>query len=198
GIAFSGHEPEKPAVDVQDVPDVGRAASVAQVLRDAGFKVEVQPADECRARLVKGKTALYLVAHPSQIDYVYDKARAEGVLARQWVEATLLRHELGEGKAAAKDVFVVEPGSRYIDFLLPGLVGMNIMGGGLFGVGFILVDMRVRKLFKRLMATPMHRGDFLFSMITARMLFLMPEMLALLLFGWLAFRVPMNGSLATL
>src|SRR5437660_625312 len=78
---------------------------------------------------------------------------------------------------------VAEAGSRYIDFLLPGLIGMNIMGGGLFGVGFILVDMRVRKLFKRLLATPMRRGDFLFAILFARLLFLVPEMLSLLLIG---------------
>jgi ABC-type multidrug transport system permease subunit len=75
---------------------------------------------------------------------------------------------------------------------------MNIMGGGLFGLGFVLVDMRVRKLFKRLLATPMRRGDFLAALLSARLLFLMPEMIALLLMGWLAFDVPINGSLATL
>src|SRR5262249_43950165 len=72
---------------------------------------------------------------------------------------------------------------------------MNIMGGGLFGLGFVLVDMRVRKLFKRLLATPMHRSDFLLSLLSARLLFLAPEMCALLMLGWFGFGIPMNGSL---
>ena len=100
--------------------------------------------------------------------------------------------------AAARDVTVEEPGTRYIDFLLPGLVGMNIMGGGLFGVGFVLVDMRVRKLFKRLMATPMRHGDFLLSLLSARLLFLLPEMFALLVLGCWMFQVPVRGSLPAL
>ncbi len=94
--------------------------------------------------------------------------------------------------------FVTKPGSRYIDFLVPGLIGMNLMGGGLFGIGFVIVEMRVRKLFKRLLATPMQRTDFLLSLLIARLLFLIPEMSLLLLVGTLGFGVPINGNLLTL
>jgi ABC-type multidrug transport system permease subunit len=69
------------------------------------------------------------------------------------------------------------------------------MGGGLFGVGFVLVDMRVRKLMKRLVATPMNRGDFLISVLVARLIFLLPEMLLLLLVGRLIFGVPVRGGI---
>src|ERR671928_116980 len=62
-----------------------------------------------------------------------------------------------------------EPGARYIDFLLPGLIGANLMGGGLWGVGFVTVDMRVRKLLKRFVATPMRRRDFLLSLMLSRL-----------------------------
>src|SRR5262249_10216772 len=109
----------------------------------------------------------------------------------------LLRHDNPKAPLA-EEALVTQPGSRYIDFLIPGLMGMNLMGGGLWGVGFVLVDMRVRKLLKRLAATPMHRGDFLLSILTARMVFLIPDMLILLLVGWLAFGVPMAGDPATL
>ena len=95
------------------------------------------------------------------------------------------------------DARTKEPGSRYIDFLMPGLMGMNIMGGGLWGVGFVIVDMRVRKLLKRLLATPMRRGDFLLSILIARLIFMIPEMILLFLVGWLGFGVPMVGSLWT-
>ena len=81
----------------------------------------------------------------------------------------------------------------YISFLLPGIIGMNIMGGGLFGMGFVLVDMRVRKLFKRLMATPMIRGDFLFAMMVTRLIFLIPEMFVLLVIVRSMFDVPVEG-----
>lgn len=194
GIAFSGREPEKPAVDVQDGP---RAAYLYDTLKADGFEVQLHDANTCRARLVKGKTALYLSFEPPAVVYHLDPMRAECDLARYWVEAALLRSR-ADPPLPGKDVPVTEPGSRYIDFLLPGLVGMNIMGGGLFGVGFVLVDMRVRRLFKRLMATPMRHSDFLLALLTSRLLFLLPEMLLLLLMGWLLFGVPIYGSILTL
>lgn len=89
-------------------------------------------------------------------------------------------------------------GNRYIDFLLPGLMGMNLMGGGLWGVGFVIVDMRVRKLLKRLLATPMRRGDFMLSLLLARFVFMIPEMILLLLVGHYGFDVPIRGSFLTL
>ncbi len=119
------------------------------------------------------------------------------MLARYWVEAALLRAQAGSG-AQDQDVLVTEHGRRYIDRLVPGLIGMNLMGGGLFGVGFVLVDMRVRKLFKRLIATPMRHGDFLLAILASRLLFLIPEMVLLLLFGWLVLGVPIYGSVVTL
>jgi ABC transporter DrrB family efflux protein len=193
GIAFSGREPEKLAVDVQEGP---RANELEKTL-EAGFTVETHNDKECNDRLVKGKTALYLRFDDGELKYVYDPTRPECVLARYWVEAVLLRSR-AQPPLATEDEKVSESGSRYIDFLLPGLVGMNLMGGGLFGVGFVLVDMRVRKLFKRLMSTPMRHSDFLFALLTSRLLFLLPEMVALLVLGRLLFGVPIYGSVFTL
>lgn len=197
GIAFSASKPEPPVVDVREGPDKARAESVKQQLEDAGLKVELCSAKDCDDRLVKGKTALYVVVGPDEVSYVYDQARPEAVLARYWVDSVLVRAR-ASGVPAAQDVTVSEPGSRYIDFLLPGLVGMNVMGGGLFGVGFVLVDMRVRKLFKRMMATPVRHSDFLLALLASRLLFLFPEMLSLLVLGRYLFGVPIRGSVFTL
>ena len=88
-----------------------------------------------------------------------------------------------------------EPGGRYIDFLVPGLLGMSLMGGGLWGVGFVTVDMRIRKLLKRFLATPMRSSDFLAGVMISRLLFMVPEVLVLLVFARLAFGVVIYGSL---
>ena len=90
------------------------------------------------------------------------------------------------------------PGSRYVDFLVPGLIGMNMMGGGMWGMGFVLVDMRVRNLLKRLLATPMRRNHFLLSMVGGRLIFFIPEMMFLLLASVLMFKVPVLGHVASL
>jgi ABC-2 type transport system permease protein len=192
GIAFAGKEPQRPTVDVQDGAGAG---SIHETLKADGFNVEIHTEAECKERLVQGRTALYIVPKSGAPEFHYDRTQDEGVLARYWVEATLSR---SGPDAQPKDVPVVERGKRYIDRLLPGLIGMNLMGGGLFGVGFVLVDMRVRKLFKRLMATPMRHGDFLMAILASRLLFLLPEMFLLLMFGTLVLGVPIRGSLATL
>src|SRR5262249_49641248 len=94
-----------------------------------------------------------------------------------------------------RDKLVTEPGSRYIDFLIPGLLGFNLMSSGLWGVGFVIVDMRVRKLIKRMMATPMSRAHFLLSFVLVRGAFLLCELPILLGFAYWVFHVPIRGSL---
>ena len=81
---------------------------------------------------------------------------------------------------------------------MPGLMGMNLMGGGMWGVGFVIVDMRVRKLLKRFLATPMRRADFLLSILAARLVFMLPEMVLLLLVGRFLFGVPIGRDPLTL
>src|SRR5207237_9627581 len=101
------------------------------------------------------------------------------------------------GRAAAaswRDERITEPGARYIDFLIPGLLGMNLMGSGLWGVGFSVVQARTKKLLKRLMATPMRRGHYLLSFILSRLLFLFLEIAALVGFVWLMFGLGVRGS----
>ena len=75
---------------------------------------------------------------------------------------------------------------------------MSIMGGGLWGVGFVTVDMRIRKLLKRYVATPMRRSDFLTSLMISRLVFMVPEVLVILLIAWLIFGVVIYGNLVLL
>src|SRR5262249_54150462 len=100
--------------------------------------------------------------------------------------------------AADEPKLLDKPGTRYIDFLMPGLIGMNLMGGGMWGIGFVLVEMRTRKLLKRLLATPMHRGDFLLALLTSPMILVIPEMTIMVSITVFVFRVPLDGSLLTL
>lgn len=197
GLAFKDRKPEPPRVDVQEGPN---AEALAAHLREVGILAAVHSEADCRERRRVGKTVLYVV--PVQDDgwqFVLDEAQAEAVSARYQVDDALVRWKVGGSTAISAEVVpVTEPGNRYIDFLMPGLIGLNIMGGGLWGVGFVLVDMRVRKLLKRLLATPMRRPHFLLAMLSARLILLLPEMLMLLLFATLVFGVPLRGSPVTL
>jgi ABC-type multidrug transport system permease subunit len=206
GIAFKNRPIEEISAVIVEGP-------AAEATRDAlsssktseRFDVEIVRADEARRRLRTGRTDLVVDAgknDPSQSDaskkpryvYEFDPTRAASVLARKAVDDQLQRAAGRQNAAETELVAVNEPGGRYIDFLVPGLLGMSLMGGGLWGVGFVTVDMRVRKLLKRFLATPMKKTDFLMGIMISRMLFMVPEVLALLVFARYAFGVVNHGS----
>jgi ABC-2 type transport system permease protein len=93
------------------------------------------------------------------------------------------------------DRHVTEPGARYIDFLIPGLIGMNLLTGSMWAVGYVIVDMRVRKLLKRLVATPMKRSHFLWSTLGGRLAFMVPELIVILGAGVILFGFPIRGNI---
>ncbi len=130
----------------------------------------------------------------NQVTFRFDPTRPEAVLARDRAATAMERSAGREDRLSSADQLVEEPGSRYIDFLIPGLMGLSLMGGGLWGVGFVTVEMRIRGLLKRFLATPMRRWEFLLAVMTSRMLFMIPEMLLIVLFsGWL-FGVRIYGN----
>jgi ABC-2 type transport system permease protein len=127
--------------------------------------------------------------------YLFDETRPESRAARAVVDDALQHAEGRVDPTPVRDQLVTEPGSRYIDFLIPGLLGFNLMSSGLWGVGFVIVDMRVRKLIKRMMATPMSRAHFLLSFVLVRGAFLLGELPVLLCFACWVFHVPIRGSI---
>lgn len=194
GIAFRQQEPQPIPVGV--LAAGGDGATMAALAADASLSVRrIESADVERA-LRNGR--VHVVVLPGRPPtFRFDPTRPESRVARLAADAALQRAAGRRDAWQAKDEQVVTPGSRYIDWLLPGLLGMNIMGTGLWSTGFALVNARVRKLLKRFTATPMRRSDYLLSNILARMMFLALEVVAVLGFGWVAFRVPFNGSLVT-
>jgi ABC-type multidrug transport system permease subunit len=198
GFAFRERPVEQIKVDVRE--DVGSPAAVAALkeMLAANERIVVNgvTGDERTKRLRSGKTDLVIAPTADGGFELWDEPnRSETVLARYAVEAALFKQPSGP---RTEERHLEETGNRYIDFLVPGLLGMNLMGGGLWGVGFVLADMRVRKLLKRFLATPMRRSDFLVSVMLSRMVFTIPEVLVLLLFGWLVFGVKNQGSLGAL
>ena len=197
GIAFRS----KPTDSVRVLVEAGGAGSTAAVARlskDPRLKTEAMPPEEASRELRLGRADLLVKIGEGGITYRYDPHRPEGKLAREWAHTALEEAEGRRDPVPASEQQLTEPGSRYIDFLIPGLLGMNIMGGGIWGVGFVIVDMRVRKLLKRFLATPMRKRDFLLSLVGTRMLFLIPEIVVLLLVGVLLFGVPLRGDLVSL
>ena len=199
GIAFRQRGPEKIQVGViSSAP--GSTSMVESLKRDSTLVLRTYDDSSGARALRTGKVALLVVptARPDSVRYVYDRGRSDAVNARIVVDHAV---QSGAGRAdpvRATDTYVTEKGSRYIDFLIPGLLGMNLMGSSIWGLGFAIVTARSKKLLKRLMATPMSRAQYLFSFLCSRLVFLLLEIVTLLGFGHWAFGVPLRGSPATL
>ena len=194
GIAFQTRDEEPMPVAVRDTP--GAAPVLAALARADGLDGFAVPPENELALLRDGGAHLVVVPG-SPPTYRYDAARPESRLTRLLVDRALAG-AAGRPVSAARIEEVETPGSRYIDWLVPGLLGMNVMGTGMWGIGFGVVTARTRKLLKRMMATPMRRSHFLASLIIARLAFLGFEMLALLGFAAWAFGVGNAGGFAAL
>jgi ABC-2 type transport system permease protein len=196
GIAFRNKPAD--AASVAIVASSGSQDAQALLARSAqhdSFKINVLSADEARQGFRLGKFDVVIEPNANGgFDYRYDPARPESVLAKTEVNDALQAAAGRKDAVPTTGVTSSEPGSRYIDFLIPGLLGMNLMNSGMWGIGFALVDMRQRKLLKRYVGTPMRRGDFLLAIMTSRLLLMIIEIGLLLVFGVLFFHMRVLGS----
>jgi ABC-type multidrug transport system permease subunit len=199
GIAFRNKPADVHRVAIVAGKEATRTLELLQASPQKGSVfAEVLPESAAFDQFRLGKYDLVLVPQPGGgVEYRYDPARPESVSARATVNDAL------QAAAGRKDALPTsekassEPGARYIDFLIPGLLGMNLMNSGMWGVGFALVEMRQRKLLKRFVATPMRRSDFLLALASSRLLLMLVQLVLLLGFGVLAFHMRLMGSWAS-
>jgi ABC-type multidrug transport system permease subunit len=194
GLAFRAKPPEPLPVGVE-----AGAAAESRRAALAGERLTpriVERAAAARA-LASGKLALVVLATEPPT-YWYDPTRPDSRIARLEVDAALQRAAGRREAFAAASLEMTEKGSRYVDFLVPGLLGMNLMGTGMWSVGFSLVQQRAGKLLKLFVASPMRRWQLLAAQLGARLVFLALEVVILLAFAVFALDVPLRGSLVTL
>ena len=195
GIAFQARGEEPMPVAVRDGTG---AAPVLDALARAGGVDGFVVREQDEAAALRDGLANLVVAPGSPPTYRYDPARPESRLTRLLVDRALTAAAGHAPPWTARTEEVATPGSRYIDWLVPGLLGMNIMGTSMWNIGFGIVVARSRKLLKRMVATPMRRSHFLASLVISRLAFLGIEMLALLAFARWVFGVGNAGGLAAL
>ena len=199
GIAFRNKPANTTSVAV--IESAGAAKTLA-MLQASPAHAAIQATVLGREAALKGfhfgKFDLVVEPNPDgSVTYHYDPSRPESVLSRSESDAALQTAAGRKDALATANKISSEPGSRSIDFLIPGLLGMNLMNSGMWGVGFALVEMRQRKLLKRFVATPMRRTDFLLALTSSRLVLMVIEVGLLLGFGVLVFHMPVLGSLVS-
>jgi ABC-2 type transport system permease protein len=206
GLAFRSRPPgELPVAVLGDGEDAARVAAVL----DASPLLTAERLGEDAARRALRRARVELIVAPQPgaapgpggvppVTFHFDPQRGEGRTARLAADAALQAAAGRRDPVVVREEPVRERGQRYIDFLLPGLIGLNLMSSALWGLSFTLVTMRTGKLLRRFAATPMRRPHFLAGLMLSRLAFLVLQVAFLLVFGWLAFGVTVRGSLLDL
>ena len=191
GIAFRSRAPDR--IPIALVEHHAGPEVAARLGREDGLKVRTLPDSAAAQALRAGDVAVIVVTTDSGVEYRYDPARADAREARLRADEAVQRAAGRSDPVPAHERMVSEAGARYVDFVVPGLLGMNLMGSGIRGIGFAIVDARRKHLLKRLVATPMSRTQFLASFVLSRLTFLVLEVALLVGFAALVFGVPLRG-----
>jgi ABC-2 type transport system permease protein len=192
GIAFRN----RPA----DVLPVGATtAELTQALAaDKGLHATTMDEAAGTHELAVGTIDLLAIQRPDGVAYKYDSTNPDGRAARLLADRDLQIAAGRRDPVVSQDELVHETGARYIDFVVPGLLGMNLMGSAIWGMGFAIVEARQKKLLKRMVASPMPRWQYMASFILSRLVMLVIEVVVFVGFSRLAFGVPIRGSLVDL
>ncbi|HSE24809.1 MAG TPA: ABC transporter permease [Pyrinomonadaceae bacterium] len=195
GIAFRNTAPDQTFVAIEGDAQSANVSELANTLtHSADINASVLSPEEATRALRSGKVSI--VVEPSDNSYSlrFDPTRPESRTAKLIVDDVLQRAKGRTDVVTVTEERVTETGARYVDFLVPGLIGMNLMGSGLWGLGFTIVIARSRKLLKRFAATPMRRSHYLLSFMLSRLIFLLLEVAAVVVFAWLVFGFTVRGS----
>jgi ABC-type multidrug transport system permease subunit len=192
GIAFRN----RPA----DVLEVGATTpQLTQALaRDKGLAAATMDEAAGTHALATGNILLLAIQRPGGVAYKYDDTNPDARTARMVADEAIQAAAGRRDTVRVENELIHETGARYIDFVVPGLLGMNLMGSAMWGLGFAIVEARQKKLLKRLVASPMPRWQYLASFLLSRLAMLVIEVVVFLGFARLAFGVPFRGSLAAL
>jgi len=194
GFAFREKPPDRVPVGVVEGPQA--KARMNALAKSPVLQPRTYSAEEGRNALRHGKISLLVDGDATPL-YLFDATRPDARTARFEADAALQNASGRRDVFVAKEQHVTEQGSRYVDFLVPGLLGMNLMGTGIWGIGFPVVQARLKKLLKRLIATPMRKSDYLIAQFLFRLIFLVFEVVLLMAFAYFVFDVRVRGSLFT-
>jgi len=195
GFAFREKAPDRIPVGV--IAGSSSSSILSSLAKSPALIARIYEARQGSEALRTGKISLLVEGGPPLV-YRFDPTRPDSRVARLEADDALQQAAGRRNTLPVVEKRLTEKGSRYIDFLIPGLLGMNLMGTGMWGIGFSIVTARMNKLLKRLIATPMRKSDYMMAQMLSRLIFLVLEVATLIIFAWLTFGVGVNGSIFTL
>ncbi|MEA2342396.1 MAG: type transport system permease protein [Thermoanaerobaculia bacterium] len=195
GFAFREKPPDRVPIAVVAGPNA--AQRLAALQKSPVLLPSIMSEQDARDALRRGKVSL-LIEGADTVLFRFDATRPDAQSARREADDALQTAAGRRDVVVTREERVHEQGARYIDFLIPGLLGMNLMGTGMWSMGFTIANARMKKLLKRLVATPMRKTDFLLAQFLSRLIWLLIEVTVLVAFGWLVFGVRVNGSILLL
>jgi ABC-2 type transport system permease protein len=195
GFAFREKPPDRVPVAIVAGPNAQQRLAALQ--KSPTLLPRIMSEQEARDALRRGKVSL-LIEGSDAVVFRFDATRPDAQSARREADDALQTAAGRRNVIVTREERVHEQGARYIDFLIPGLLGMNLMGTGMWSMGFTIANARMKKLLKRLVATPMRKTDYLLAQFLSRLIWLLLEVTVLVAFGWLVFGVRVNGSLLLL
>jgi len=195
GFAFREKPPDRVPVAIVAGPNA--ATRLAALQKSPVLLPSIMSEQEARNALRRGKVSV-LIEGADTVLFRFDATRPDAQSARREADDALQTAAGRRDVVVTREERVHEQGARYIDFLIPGLLGMNLMGTGMWSMGFTIANARMKKLLKRLVATPMRKTDFLLAQFLSRLIWLLIEVTVLVVFGWLVFGVRVNGSILLL
>jgi ABC-type multidrug transport system permease subunit len=192
GLAFRQKPAEVVPIAVLAGPQAEAVA--ARLKTHPSLKVAVEDAERAALDLRMGRVTVIVAPGEDGVEYRLDPSRPDSALGQRLADEALQVEAGRRDPLPTHRKEISEPGGRYVDFLLPGIIGMNLMNSGLWGVGFSLVDMRIKKLLKRMLATPLRRSDFVAAQMALRLVLICVEIPFVLLVGYWLLGVPIRGA----
>jgi ABC-type multidrug transport system permease subunit len=154
--------------------------------------------DEGMKLLKRGTINVILTGLRDSVEYHFDPMNSDAELTYLKLSSIVGKGEIAEVSANTEIRPLTIKGTRYIDFLVPGLITMGVMMSCMWGISYGIIEKRSKKLLRRLVATPMRKSHFLIALITVRITMNTIESLVLLIFSLIVFKMSVQGDVTAL
>ena len=148
--------------------------------------------DDAMEKLLHHKIDILLENSSNKLKYWMNDSSPKGYIMEKIVKESIIPEKVFEDKVIKQQIGGEQ--IRYIDWLFPGILGMNIMFSSMFGVGYVIVRYRRSGVLKRLKATPVTAFEYLAAQLASRVIILLSTSFTVWFGCDLLFDFNMQGS----